>query len=209
MLILDEYMNYINDPFNNTTTVTYLKNTSPRQNVSGPKSEQIYPPYGITYESLTYNVGRLDNGQRNLDVRHYNAYPIVPRLVYHLSTKLKNNAIHNWIVKKEEVHLIQFLTRYGYATRAAPFCKIHGAYGKYTNMQKIECVNNCEGLNRIIPVTVFLVMLFNACFLYQPKTDTHLLIAALNGFDYGMTLSDDTFMNTLSKFFHFDKLFKL
>ncbi len=74
--------------------------------------------------------------------------------------------------------------------------------------RKIEYVNNCEGLNRIIPVTVFLVMLFNACFLYQPKADTNLLIAALNGFGYGMTLSDDIFMNTLSKFFHFDKLLK-
>ncbi len=128
----------------------------------------------------------------------YNAYLLVPRLVYHLSTKLRNNAIHNRIGKKDEVGLIQFITRYGYATRAASFCKIHGAYGRYTNMQKIEYVNNCEGLNRIIPVTVFLVMLFNACFLYQPKADTNLLIAALNGFDFGMTLSDDTFMNTLS-----------
>ena len=132
----------------------------------------------------------------------------MPRLVYHLSTKLRNDAIHNQIGKKDEVGLIQFITRYGYATRAAPFCKIHGAYGRKTYMQKIEYVNNCEGLIIIIPVTVFFVI-FNACFLYQPKADTNLLIAALNGFDYGMTLSDDIFMNTLSKFFHFDKLFKL
>ncbi len=133
----------------------------------------------------------------------------MPRLVYHLSTKLKNKAIHNHIGKKEEVELIKFLTRYGYATRAASFCKIHGAYGRYTNMQNIVYINNCEGWNRIIPVTVFLVMLFNACFMYQPKADTNLLITALNGFDYGMRLTDDTFMTTLSKLFHFDRLFKL
>ncbi len=121
---------------------------------------------------------------RLIDVWHYNAYLLVPRLVYHLSTKLKNNAIHNRIGQTDEVKLIHFLTRYGYATRTAPFCKLHGACGKYTNMQNLNYVNNCDNWNRIIPVTVFLVMLFNACFMYQPKADTNLLITALNGFDY-------------------------
>jgi hypothetical protein len=125
----------------------------------------------------------------------------VLRLVYHLSTKLKNDAIHNCIVQAEEIKLIRFLTRYGHATRAAPFCKLHGAYGKYTNMQNVNYINNCGDWNRIIPVTVFLVMLFNACFMYQPKADTNLLITALNGFDYGMSLTNDTFMSTLSKLF--------
>ncbi len=127
----------------------------------------------------------------------------MPRLVYHLSTKLKNNAIHNHIGQAEEVKLIHFLTRCGYATRAAPFCKLHGAYGKYTrNMQNVNYINKCNDWNRIIPVTVFLVMLFNACFIYQPKADTNLVITGLNGFVYGMSLTDDMFMSTLSKLFH-------
>jgi hypothetical protein len=100
------------------------------------------------------------------------------------------------------VKLIHFLTRYGYASRAAPFCKLHGAYGKYTNMQNLNYINNCDNWNIIIPVTVFLVMLFNACFIYQPKADTNLLITALNGFDYGKNLTDETFMATLSKLFY-------
>jgi hypothetical protein len=126
----------------------------------------------------------------------------VPRLVYHLSTKLKNDAIHNCIGQAEEVKLIRFLTRYGYATRTVPFCKLHGAYGKYNNVQNVNYINNCNDWNRIIPVTVFLVMLFNACFINQPKGDTNLLIAALNGFDFGMSLTNDTFMSTLSKLFY-------
>ncbi len=81
------------------------------------------------------------------------------------------------------------------------FCKLHGAYEKYTNMQNVNYINNCNDCNRIIPVTVFLVMIFNACFMCQPKADTNLLITALNGFDYGMSLTDDTFMSTLSKLF--------
>jgi hypothetical protein len=144
----------------------------------------------------------LDRQVQLIDVRHYNAYLLVPRLVYHLYTKLKNNTIHNRIGQAEDIKLIRFLTGYGYATRAAPFCKLHGAYGKYTNMQNVNYINNCNDWNRIIPVTVFLVMLFNACFMYQPKTDTNLLITALNRFDYGMNLTDDTFMSKLSKLFH-------
>jgi hypothetical protein len=130
----------------------------------------------------------------------------VPRLVYHLSTKLKNDAIHNRIGQPEDAKLIKLLTRYGYATRAAPFWKLHGAYGKYTNMQNVNYINNCGDWNRIIPVTVFLVMIFNACFMYQPKADTNLLITALNGFYYGMSLTDNTFMTTLSELFHLIKL---
>jgi hypothetical protein len=205
LLASDDYTNYIKDPFNKDTTSTYLKQTSPHQKVSGTKGECSFPPYGITYDSLTYDVGTVDRKERKIDVRHYNAYLLVPRLVYHLSTKLKNNAIHNRIGQPKEVKLIRFLTRYGYATRAAPFCKLHGAYGKYTNMQNVKYINNCEDWNRIIPVTVFLVMLFNACFMYQPKADSNLLITALNGFDYGMSLTDDTFMTTLSKLFHLIK----
>jgi hypothetical protein len=183
LLASDDYTNYIKDPFNKDTTSNYLTNTSPHQKVSGNKGECSFPPYKITYDSLTYDVGRVDRQERKIDVCHYNAYLLVQRSVYHLSTKLKNNAIHNCIGQPEEVKLIRFLTRYVYATRAAPFCKLHGACGRNTNMQNVKCINNCDDWNRIIPVTMFLVMLFNACFMYQPKADTNLLIMAMNGFD--------------------------
>ncbi len=202
LLASDDYINYIKDLFNKDKTSTYLTLSSPHHKVSGTKSERSFPPFGVTYKSLTYNVGVVDRQVRLIDVRHYNAYLLVPRLVYHLSTKLKNNAIHNCIGQTDKVKLIHFLTRYGYATRAAPFCKLHGAYRKYTNMQTLNYINNCNDWNRIIPVTVFLVMLFNACFMYQPKADTNLLITALNGFDCGKNLTDETFMATLSKLFY-------
>ncbi len=202
LLASDGYTNYINDPFNKDKTSTYLTLSLPHHKVSGTKGERSFPPFGITYESLTYDVGAVDRQVRLIDVQQYNAYLLVPRLVYHLSTKLKNNAIHNRIGQTDEVKLIRFLTRYGYATRAALFCKLHGAYGKYTNLQNLNYINSCNNWNRIIPVTVFLVMFFNACFMYQPKADTNLLITALNGFDYGKNLTDVTFMATLSKLFY-------
>ncbi len=198
----DDYTNYINGPFYKDKTSTYLKLSLPHHKVSGTKSERSFPPFGITYKSLTYNVGAVDRQMRLIDVQHYNAYLLVSRLVYHLSTKLKNNAIHNHIGQTDEVKLIRFLLRYGYATRAAPFCKLHGAYGKYTNMQNLNYINKCDDWNRIIPVTLFLVMLFNACFMYQPKADTNLLITALNGFDYGKNLTNETLLATLSKLFY-------
>jgi hypothetical protein len=187
--------------------MTYLRETLPRSRVKVTKSDTSFPPYGITYESLTYNIGLLELQVHLIDVRYYNASLLVPRLVYHLSTKLKNNVIHNCIDQIEEVKLIKFLTRYGYATRANPYCKIHGAYGKYTNMQNMTYINNCDNWNRIILVTMFLLMLFNACFMYQLKADTNLLITALSRFDYSMSFTDDTFMNTLNKFFPGIKLY--
>jgi hypothetical protein len=207
MLASDKYTNYIKDSFNRDKTMTYLRETLPCSRVERTKGDTSFPPY-ITYESLTNDVGLLEKQGHLIDVRHYNAYLLVPRLVYHLSTKLKNNVIHNHIGRIEEVKLIHFLTRYGYATRANPYFKIHGAYEKYTNMQNMTYINNCDNWNRIIPVTMFLVMLLNACFVYQHKVDTNLLITALNRFDYGMSLTDDTLMNTLSKFFPCIKLYR-
>ncbi len=57
------------------------------------------------------DVGTYDKKYQKIDVRHYNAYLLVPRLVYTLSTKLKKEAMHNRIGKPNEVKLIKFLTR--------------------------------------------------------------------------------------------------
>jgi hypothetical protein len=145
LLDLEKYKYYINDPFNKNVTQTYLEKSLPKNRMEGTKGQCCYPPYKIFYESLTFDVGTLDRQKRQLNVCHYNAFLLIPRIVYHMSTKLKNDAIHNRIGKKEEVDLIKFLTRYGYGTRTAPFCKLHGVYGTYTNMTNVAYVNNCEG----------------------------------------------------------------
>jgi hypothetical protein len=109
LLASDDYTYYIKDPFNKDKTLHYLGVTLPSYRAPETKGDHSYPPYGITYESLTYNIGMLERQVQLIDVRHYNAYLLVPRLVYHLSTKLKNNAIHNRIGQAEEVKLISFL----------------------------------------------------------------------------------------------------
>jgi hypothetical protein len=97
MLLSKVYTDYIKDPFNKETTMTYLRETSPRYKVPNHECniDCSLPPYNISYESLTYDVPYLEKGERLIDARHYNAYLIVPRLVYHMSMKLMNESIHN------------------------------------------------------------------------------------------------------------------
>ncbi len=71
--------------------------------MKGTKGDTSFPLYSIAYESLTYNVDPLEKQVHLIDVRHYNAYLLVPRLVYHLSTKLKNDVIHNHFGLIEEL----------------------------------------------------------------------------------------------------------
>ncbi len=49
-------------------------------------------------------------------------------------------------------------------------------------------VNGCGGKEQSIPVTMFLVMLYNACFMYQSDKRSHLLITALDTFDLGASV---------------------
>jgi len=200
MLKYDVYLDYIKDPFNDNTTRAYLEETSPPSKGQQKMKPTKFPPYGIHWENLTSDVGPIEKGGlRCIDVRHYNAYLIIPQIVYHLSSKLRNEPLHKRLGQAHELQMIRFLTRYGYATRASPYLKIHGAYAKYTDIKKADYINACDGWNRIVPVTLFLVTLFNASFMYHENCKDNLLIMALDGFDIGKSLSDDTFMNTLSK----------
>jgi hypothetical protein len=65
----------------------------------------------------------------------------------------------------------------------------------------MKYIQGCaDNVNQIIPVMLFLVMLYNACFTYQDDKSKNLLIRALDRFDLGSTVDDDTFMNTFGEF---------
>jgi hypothetical protein len=51
-----------------------------------------------------------------------------------------------------------------------------------------------DNVNQIIPATLFLVMLIIACFTYQDDKTKILLITAMDRFDLGSAVDDDTFM---------------
>jgi hypothetical protein len=81
-----------------------------------------------------------------------------------------------------EVGIINFITQFGNYMQKTPYLKIHEVYGKFVNMTATY-INGCGGKEQIIPVTMFLVMLYNACFMYQSDKRSNLLITALDIFD--------------------------
>ncbi len=120
--------------------------------------------------------------------------------MYLLSTKLQKVVLNDCLGEKQEMNLINFIVRFGYATRRGPHVKLHGAYSRYTTLNQTAYIQGCfDNVNCIIPVTIFIVMLYNACFTYQEDKSTNLLISALDNFDTGSLVDDDTFTNSFSE----------
>jgi hypothetical protein len=66
----------------------------------------------------------------------------------------------------------------------------------------VTYINGCTGEEQIVPVTMFLVMLYNAYFMYQKDKKSKLLVSALDTFDLGASVDHEKFMNTLSECDH-------
>jgi hypothetical protein len=166
------------------------------------KDTEMTPPYALTFESLTTNVGLVTTyGGRKIDARHYNGCLIIPGIVYHMASKITNSLVTDHYGNPFEVGIINFIARFGNCTRKTPYLKIHGAYSKYVDMTA-QYVNGCTGEVQIIPVTMFLVMLYNACFMYQSDKKSNMLITALDTFDLGASVDHELFMNMLSEYKH-------
>ena len=130
-------------------------------------TKKIKPPYSICWESLTSDVGPVEAKRRKIDVRHVNGYLIIPGIVYLLSTKLQKVVLNDRLGEEQEMNLINFIVRFGYATQRGPHVKLHGPYSRYITLNQTAYIQGCfDNVNRIIPVTIFIVMLYNACFTY-------------------------------------------
>ncbi len=94
----------------------YLNRISPSTPSSRHQTKKLTPPYGLTFASITDNVGFVDKKTktRTIDTGHMNGYLIIPGTVYHLSTKLQKGVTHDHLGQDTEVKLIEFLTRFGY-----------------------------------------------------------------------------------------------
>jgi hypothetical protein len=158
------------------------------------------PPYAITFKNLTMDVGPITTYEvRKIDARHYNGYLIIPGIVYHMASKITNSLVTNRYGNPFEVGIINFIARFGNYMRKAPYLKINGAYSKYVETTA-QFLNGCTGEVQIIPVTMFLVMLYNACFMYQSDKKSNMLSTALDTFDLGANVDHELFMNTLSEY---------
>ncbi len=78
--------------------------------------------------------------------------------------------------------------------------RLHAAHTHYcSDVNETKYIQGCDGINYIIPVTLFLVLLYNACFTFQHDKTTILLISALDCFDLCTTVDNDTFMTAISR----------
>jgi hypothetical protein len=61
--------------------------------IDDTKTSDMTPPYGITYESVTTDLGTVatKHSARKVDARLYNAYLLIPGIVLHLSSKAKKH----------------------------------------------------------------------------------------------------------------------
>ncbi len=176
------------------------------------KTKKLSPPYGLTFASFTTDIGVVEvkEKRRKIDAGHVNAYLIIPGIVYHLSATLEKGNIHEHVGREKEMQLIQFLCRFGYTTRKGQTMMLHVAYTHYCHrINETKFLQGCLGYYRIIPVTLFLTTLFNACMTYQEDKTINLLISALNRFNIGATVQDEIFMNTLGTITIFALISKL
>jgi hypothetical protein len=130
-----------------------------------------------------------------------NAYQIIPGIMYILRARLQGGLVKTILNDPEITKAIDYVTRYCYATRTAPFNTMHAACNNYSIIWKTY-TNNCEGNDEAIPVTVLLVSMYNACYSFQNDNRLNLLILTLQGLDdiSRGQISDRAFIRTFSKY---------
>jgi hypothetical protein len=157
------------------------------------------PPYGIIYKSMTVTVGKIEKGCRQVDQRHLNGYDMIPIIVTILHAKTKNDIIPNVVSDDLNHRMINYICGYIYATKLHNQNTLHPAVKMCLPEVTGEYLNACTGKYQVIPVSVFLMRLYNACFMFQEDKTDNMLIKALERFNLTPNIDDETFFTTLSK----------
>jgi hypothetical protein len=157
------------------------------------------PPYGFFYKSMTVTVGKIEKGRRRVDQRHLNGYDMIPIIVTTLHAKKKNDIIPNVVSDNLNHRMINYICSYIYATKLHNQNTLHPADEMYLPEVTGEYLNACIGKYQVIPVSVFLMTLYNACFMFQEDKTDNMLIKALERFNLTPNLDDEMFFTTLSK----------
>lgn len=196
-----EWIDYSNNPFDNEL----LKKFTNIIVVADPNKNRkpLQPPYGLYWDNLTNNPTYTKSDKtdriRSIDSSHVNGYFIIPLLVHTLVDKLQppDNLL---VANGTKVNMIHALTRVAYGMKKNPSLQLHPAVYHYCPEANVtEYTQALGGIHIVIPVTVFLVTLYNASFMFDANKSRNLLVSALKRFDLGSTVGDNTFMNTMSK----------
>jgi hypothetical protein len=106
---------------------------------------------------------------------------------------------------KDTVRIISYICRFQYRTKAITNNKVHLALNLYSPSSSAEFkkdffINSLLENGGVVPVTIFLVSMYNGCMLYQKDKTKNLLIPTLQRFDMIGKVSDRTFIETLSEY---------
>ena len=69
--------------------------------------------------------------------------------------------------------MINFTCRYGFLTKAYNQNSTHASVVEYLPEVNAEFLNMCKGTYSVIPVAVFIMTLYNACFMFQQDNGKH------------------------------------
>ena len=119
----DSWNAYTNNPFDLSTRKDFLSKIF-LICMDKMKETTMTPLYAIHFKNVTSDVGMISNQSRKIDARHYNGYLIIPGIVYHLTSKLRNSLLNEHFGKPLEVGLINFITRYGNYMQKHPISKL-------------------------------------------------------------------------------------
>jgi hypothetical protein len=161
----------------------------------------VSPPYKITFESITVGALPIKEGAQTVDVRHMNAYQIIPGIMYTLQARHRGELVKNILNDPDITKAIDYVSRYCYATRGAPFNTMHAACLDYHISWRMF-INKCEGSDEAIPVTILLVSMYNACYAFQDNDKENLLITTLRGLEHfnQEPIPDRSFIRTFSEY---------
>ncbi len=97
--------------------------------------------------------------------------------------------------------IINFICKYRYAKKPYNQNAVHGATTTYLPEVTSEMthLNNCKGVYQVIPVTVFLMTLYDACFMFQMDKSVNMMVKTLQQFDLIPNLDNTSLLGTLSK----------
>jgi hypothetical protein len=95
--------------------------------------------------------------------------------------------------------MINYICRYIYATKLHNQNTLHPAVEMYLQEVTGKYLKACTGKYQVIPISVFLMTLYNPCFMFQQDKTDNMLIKALECINLTSNLDNETFFKTLSK----------
>jgi hypothetical protein len=208
LLKTNKWDKFISDPLNDKAKWDFLDVMTKRHKYTlselSEEEKKIkineYPPYAIHWEGMAADVGGSKNGVRKVDPRFYNRYLMLPSIITMLHAKIKKEIPSKIVSDPTNKEMINFTCRYAFLTRAYNQNSTHTAVAEYLPDVKAEYLNSCKGTYQVIPVAVFIMTLYNACFMFQTDKTDNLMIKALEGFDLTPNIDDNAFFKTMSEY---------